>query len=385
MNLLHWQRAGHRVIALVGGATGQIGDPSGKTRDREPQSFYVVQENCAGIEKNIYRIFENHNKYFWDNKSKKEFLNPALIVNNVEWYKSMSALEFVTEIGRHFRMGQMMMKDCVHSRLNSEAGMNYTEFSYQIFQAFDWFNLLKNYDCRFQVGGSDQLGNISSGHEFISRVTKTEVYGLTLPLITTEQGNKYGKTEGNAIWLDPEKTSPFELYQFLIRTRDADIEKLLKFFTFYSVEFIDDICRKHKMKPELRLPQQKLAEQVTLLVHGEEGLKSAQIATKAMYDSSLEHLSQLSHKDVAAIFKGAETKELLLQPGLNVLEFALSAGCFKTEQDAKRIISAGGFSINQKKVTNIDEVLSDAVHILPNKISLARVGKRNYWVVKWHT
>lgn len=383
INLLHWQRGGHQVIALVGGATGRIGDPSGRNKDREEQETHTVISNAFSIEQMIQRIFKNHEDIYWKDKSKEHPLTPIRICNNEDWYKKLNSVDFVCGVGRHFRVGTMLNRTSVASRLNSETGISFTEFTYMIFQAYDWLQLLKKYDCRFQVGGNDQMGNIVAGYDLITRLTDKKVYGMTLPLVTTESGNKYGKSAGNAIWLDPEMTSPFELYQFFIRTKDADVEKLLKLFTFDTVNSIEDLCRRHKEHPEKRLAQKKLADDVTRLVHGEAGLVAAQKATDAMYDTSIEKLSQLSVCDISGIFKGATVVNLLLKPGITILEFALSAACFRNESDARRIIQAGGFYINHQRVTNVDEVLSPSVHVLPNKVSVVRVGKKNYWIVKW--
>nr|CAD7430564.1 unnamed protein product [Timema monikensis] len=326
VNLLHWQRAGQRVVALVGGATGLIGDPSGRTNERIA-------------------------------------LDPSFL----------NAVDLVGQIGRHFRMGTMLSRHSVQSRLASEGGMSFTEFCYQIFQAYDWLQLLQKYDCRFQVGGNDQMGNIMSGHDLISRLTKTKVYGLTLPLITSESGDKFGKSSGSAIWLDSRKTSPFQLYQFFIRVKDSDVGKLLKLFSFEPPGTIDEFVQKHQTKPELRIAQKKLAEQVTLLVHGEEGLRSALQSSATLYEGSLEALGKLNTSELSHMFEGATVCELLLEPGTTLLDLALRAKCFATEGDARRIISAGGFYINQQRAMNIDEVLSATTHILPNNVSLVRV------------
>ncbi|CAH4032571.1 unnamed protein product [Pieris brassicae] len=380
VNLLHWQRGGHNPIALLGGATGYIGDPSGKNTDRLALQRNIIQENINGLKNNLDEVFENHKKYIWSDERK---LKPIKIVNNETWYREINSIQFVSEIGRNFRMGTMLLKQSVQSRINSEVGMSFTEFSYQIFQAYDWLNLLKEFNCKFQIGGSDQMGNISAGHELISRITKQSVYGLTLPLVTTEEGDKFGKSAGNAIWLDPNKTSPYSLYQFFIRTKDSEVEKLLKLFTFYSLGEIKDIMFKHKNHPEDRYPQQCLADQLTVLVHGEEGLKKARIATEAIHSKNVKSLITLSSIELEQVFEGAPVTQLLLSPGITVLELGLKAKCFATEADAMRIIQAGGFYINHQKIKNIQEVITESVHILPNQLSLLRVGKRNHYIVKW--
>ncbi|XP_028173631.1 tyrosine--tRNA ligase, mitochondrial [Ostrinia nubilalis] len=383
INLLHWQRGGHNVIALLGGATGHIGDPSGKTSDRVALQSETIQQNIIGIKKNLETVFENHQKYIWSKEESK--LQPIRIVNNESWYRNIDSIQFVSEIGRNFRMGTMLLKHSVQTRINSEVGMSFTEFAYQVFQSYDWLHLLKEYDCRFQIGGSDQMGNISAGHELISRTAKQDVYGLTLPLVTTEEGDKFGKSAGNAIWLDAQKTSPFGLYQFFIRTKDSEVEKLLKLFSFYSLGEIKDIMFKHQQHPEQRYPQTCLADQLTTLVHGKEGLEQALRATDAIYSKDVKSLVALSSTELEQVFSGAPIVTLLLSPGITVLELGMKANCFPTESDAIRIIEAGGFYINHQRIKKIEEVITQSAHILPNLTSLLRVGKRNYYIVKWQT
>ncbi|XP_041978460.1 tyrosine--tRNA ligase, mitochondrial [Aricia agestis] len=383
INLLHWQRGGHNVIALLGGATGHIGDPSGRSSDRIALASDIIQNNITSIRKNLQIVFENHKKYIWTDDPDK--LKPLRIVNNETWYRKIDSIQFVSEIGRNFRMGTMLLKQSVQTRINSDVGMSFTEFAYQIFQSYDWQHLLKEYNCRFQIGGSDQMGNISAGHELISRTLKTDVYGLTLPLVTTEEGDKFGKSAGNALWLDPMKTSPYSLYQYFIRTKDSDVERLLKLFTFYSLGEIKDIMHKHNQHPEQRYPQQCLAEQLTTLVHGVAGLEKARKASDAIFSKDVNSLVSLNSTDLEQIFEGASVSRLLLSPGMTVLELGMKAKCFPTESDAIRIIQAGGFYINHQRVNKIDEVITQTAHILPNLVSLLRVGKRNYYIVKWQT
>ncbi|KAF6199926.1 hypothetical protein GE061_006224 [Apolygus lucorum] len=380
MNLLHWQRGGHQAIALIGGATGRIGDPSGRNKEREEQNANVVEQNVISLSAQVQRIFKNHEKHLWKDKDN---LKSILVVDNWEWYKNMNAVEFICGIGRNFRMGDMLSRVSVASRLSSEAGLSFTEFSYQIFQSYDWLHLLKKHNCRFQIGGSDQMGNIMSGHELITRVANKTVFGLTVPLITSESGDKFGKSMNNAVWLDPTMTSPFELYQFFIRTPDSQVEKLLNLLTFLSAGAVQDLLIKHTAKPEKRIAQEYLAEQVTLLVHGEEGLAAAKRATAVMYNKDLRVISEMDLNEIKSIFKGAPIVEILLQPGVTVQQAALAAKCFLNESDAVRIISAGGFYINNNRTQNPDEVLVQGLHMLHNDVSLLRVGKKNYWIVKW--
>lgn len=266
MNLLHWQRAGHQVIALLGGATGLIGDPSHRTKERADISNVVANENLESISTNIRTLFENHEKYFWNDQ--KDKLKPPKIVNNLNWYKDINVVDFMRGVGKHFRLGVMMGRSSVQSRLNAEGGMSFSEFTYQIFQAYDWLYLFKTHNCRFQIGGNDQMGNMISGHDLIGRLLDKEVYALTLPLITAEGGKKFGKSLGNAVWLSPSRSSSFQLYQYFIRSKDSDVENYLKLFTFLSLGRIQEIMRNHTKEPHKREAQRELAENVTLLVHG---------------------------------------------------------------------------------------------------------------------
>lgn len=381
INLIHWQRAGHQVIALIGEATAQVGDPSGKTKDREKQDESLIRTNVKGIEKNIRKVFKNHEQYFW--KDRKDPLKPPIIVNNLSWYKSLNVINFMNHIARSFRMGDMLKKQSVVSRLESEHGMSYTEFSYQIFQSYDWAHLYKEYGCRFQVGGSDQMGNIKAGHDLVSKLYGKTVFGLTTPIIQSSSGEKFGKSARNSIWLDPLQSSPLELYQHLIRTPDSDAYDLLKLFSLDTLPAIEDHRRQHEHRPEERDAQKKLAEEVTLLVHGEEGLNSALVSSKALYSQDLEALGSLDATDARQIFPGARIVELLMEPGMSMLELSLSTNCFPREKEANMTITEGGFYVNYKKVQNPQEVISPSAHILPNSLTLLRVGKKNYCVVKW--
>ncbi|EDV57071.1 tyrosine--tRNA ligase, mitochondrial [Drosophila erecta] len=384
MGLIHCQRAGHRPIALVGGATGLIGDPSGRKTERNQLGETVIETNLKAIEQQLRRVFENHEHCLWDSNKQKFPLPPLTVVNNADWYADLQLIDFVANMGRHFRMGSMLSRSSVQSRLESEDGMSFTEFTYQIFQAYDWLHLLRRHNCCFQMGGSDQTGNLMTGHELISRVErKREVFGLTLPLVTTEEGDKFGKSAGNAVWLDGNKTSPFALYQFFLRMPDSEVEKLLKLFTFIPLPQVEQLMREHTKEPEKRKAQTLLAEDVTLLVHGESGLKQAERVTNALYKGNVEGLAELNLPEIQQTFQGATMVNLLTEPGMSILELAMKAKCFPTETDAVRIINAGGFYVNQKRVQNIAEVLTTGVHILRNGISLLRVGKRNFYIVRW--
>ncbi|XP_063240808.1 tyrosine--tRNA ligase, mitochondrial isoform X1 [Bacillus rossius redtenbacheri] len=382
VNLLHWQRAGHRVVVLLGGATGLIGDPSGRSSARPALSEEEVERNTRAIRDNVERIFSNHRRFLW---TPNVDLPEVRFVNNLEWYGSLSAVRLVATAGRHARMAAMLSRHSVQARLSSEAGMSFAEFCYQLFQAYDWLELARRWGCRFQVGGSDQMGNMVSGHDLVSRVAGTPVYALTVPLVTTEAGDKFGKSAGNAVWLDPGRTSPFELYQFLVRVRDSDVERMLKLFTFKPLASVAALMELHQAQPEQRTAQKRLAEQVTLLVHGEEGLRSAREVSAALYEGSLEALARLSTAAMGQVLRGAELRELPLRAGATVLDVAMQARCFPSEGDARRIIGAGGFYVNHQRACNTEEVLSRAAHVLPNNVTLLRVGKKNYYIVKWLT
>ncbi|XP_001361216.2 tyrosine--tRNA ligase, mitochondrial [Drosophila persimilis] len=384
MGLLHCQRAGHRPIALVGGATGLIGDPSGRKTERNQLGESIIESNLKAIEQQLTRVFENHEKCLWDNRKNSTPLQPLTIVNNAEWYANLHLIDFIANMGRHFRMGSMLSRSSVQSRLESEDGMSFTEFTYQIFQAYDWLHLLRKHNCCFQMGGSDQTGNLMTGHELISRVErKREVFGMTLPIVTNEEGDKFGKSAGNAVWLDENKTSPFALYQFFLRMPDSEAEKLLKLFTFIPLPEIEQLMQEHEKEPEKRKAQTLLAEDVTLLVHGENGLKQAERVTNALYKGKVDGLAELNYAEIKQTFQGAAVVDLLTEPGMSILQLAMKAKCFPTETDAVRIINAGGFYVNQKRVQNIAEVITAGIHILRNGVSLLRVGKRNFYIVRW--
>ncbi|XP_046554527.1 tyrosine--tRNA ligase, mitochondrial-like [Haliotis rubra] len=378
--LIHCQRAGHNTIALVGGATAQIGDPSGKTKERIPMKLHQVEENVVKITENLQRVFSHHQNLLWKNNKP---LPEVRILNNLDWYRDMNIVDFLSTTGRHFRMGQMLSRHSVKSRLKSEDGMSFTEFTYQIFQSYDWLHLYKQHQCAIQIGGNDQLGNMTAGYELISRLTDNPVFGLTVPLITSSMGDKLGKTAGNAVWLCPTKTSPYLLYQYFLNLPDTDVEKYLKLLTFLPDQEIQDVLRKHKRNPEQRPGQRKIAEQVLLLVHGEQGLSEAVRWTDALFSGNIEGLARLTHTELLQLFNNADTTEMLLEPGMSVLDVCMKAGCFDRDVDAERIIQAGGVHINHRKVQQPDYVLIAGEHILPSNITLIRVGKKNYYVVKW--
>lgn len=381
MALLHCQRAGHSVIALVGGATAQVGDPSGRSSERPELSKAEVETNVKKISENLHRVFENHKQIFW-NRGDEEPLPPLRIENNLHWYKRLDVVDFLRITGRNLRMGDMLSRTSVQSRLNTAEGLSFTEFSYQALQAYDWMYLHNKFNCTLQIGGSDQMGNIHTGYQLISRVNKTSVTGLTVPLITNESGDKFGKSAGNPVWLDSNKTSPFDFYQFFVRAKDSEVEKYILLLTFIPVQDVKKIMEQHWSNPEKRHAQKILAEKVTLLVHGRDGLVSAQRTTEAFYGNRPEVLAEMTVNEIEAVVKAASSAKLLLEPGISVLDMALKAGCFD-ERNGRRIIESGGLYINLSRVSNPDLILIPEAHILPNGITIVRVGKRNYYLIKW--
>nr|XP_033773457.1 tyrosine--tRNA ligase, mitochondrial isoform X2 [Geotrypetes seraphini]XP_033773469.1 tyrosine--tRNA ligase, mitochondrial isoform X2 [Geotrypetes seraphini]XP_033773480.1 tyrosine--tRNA ligase, mitochondrial isoform X2 [Geotrypetes seraphini] len=378
LTLLRFQRAGHHSIAVIGGATALIGDPSGKTEIREPLSPEQLVRNERGLRECLRRVCAN-GELLGGGKAR----GSLSILNNSAWYEERKALEFLASVGRHFRMGTLLSRHSVQSRLQSPQGMSLVEFLYQMFQAYDFYYLHQHYDCRIQVGGTDQLGNIMTGYEFIHRVTGQDVYGITVPLITSSTGDKLGKSVRNAVWLNREKTSPFEFYQFLVRQEDSCVERLLKLFTFLPLPEIVHIMDMHNKEPEKRGAQKRLAAEVTKLVHGKEGLESAKRCTTALYHSSLDALEAMSDQELKELFRETPFKELMLEPGMTVLDVCRKACAIPDGARGFEMITEGGVRINHHKVWNPQEVLILGQHILKNGLSLLTIGKKHFYVVKW--
>ncbi|KAJ8262353.1 hypothetical protein GJAV_G00165470 [Gymnothorax javanicus] len=382
VGLLHFRSAGHNVIALIGGATALIGDPSGKTTEREKLSGDVVEDNTRGIRESLHRIFTNHELYF-SNKDQK--LGTFTVLNNASWYRGWNVVTFLSEIGRHFRMGTLLSRHSVQSRMKSREGMSLTEFSYQLFQAYDFHHLHQHHDCRIQLGGTDQLGNLMSGHELIHKLTGQTVYGLTVPLVMSTAGDKLGKTGGNAVWLNRERTSPFQLYQYFLRQPDDTVERYLNLFSFLSLAEVEQVMDLQRQDPGKRPAQKRLAAEVTKLVHGKEGLESAKRCTSALFHSSLPALQQMSDSELQELFTEAPFKELLLEPGITVLEACHRVQAVPQGARGYRMVMEGGVWINHSRADNPDQVLIPGLHILSNGLTLLRVGKKNYYIIRWLT
>ncbi|XP_059191365.1 tyrosine--tRNA ligase, mitochondrial [Centropristis striata] len=380
IGLLHFRGAGHHVLAVLGEATAQIGDPSGKTSEREPMSSDTVQANAKSIREDIQRIFTNHELHFHDSARK---LGTVTVLNNLSWYKDRGVVGFLAEAGRHFRMGTMLSRHSVQSRLKSAEGMSLTEFTYQVFQAYDFHHLNQVYGCKIQLGGTDQLGNLMSGHDYIHKVSGEEVYGLTIPLVKSSVGDKLGKTAGNAVWLKRNKTSPFELYQFFLRQPDSSVEEYLKLFTFLPLAEVERVMEQQREDPGKRLAHKRLAAEVTKLVHGKEGFESAKRCTNALYHSSVQALEEMSDEELQELFREAPFHELLLEPGTTVLDACRQVNAIPEGPRGYQMISAGAVWINHRQMEKPELVLIPKLHILSNGLTLLRVGKKNFYIIKW--
>ncbi len=378
MMLVHLQRAGHRPIALVGGATGMIGDPSGKSQERNLLSEEVLRKNENGL--------KNQLKKFLNFESGE---NKALLVNNYDWMKEFSFLDFIREIGKHLTVNYMMAKDSVKKRISAESksGMSFTEFSYQLVQGTDFLHLFQHEGCKLQMGGSDQWGNIITGTELIRRKLGHEnnAYAITCPLITKADGSKFGKTESGNVWLDPEKTSPYEFYQFWLNVSDEDAEKYIKIFTLLTKEKIVELTEEHNKAPHIRLLQSELAKDLTCRVHSEEAYNSAIEASQILFGKgTTDMLRKMDEKTLLSVFKGVPQSEISrteFDDGIGILDFLASkAGAFKSNGEARRMLKDNAVSINKAKINESYTLSSDS--LLNDSYILVQKGKKNYFLVK---
>lgn len=369
MTLCHFQRCGHKVIAVAGGATGMIGDPSGKSAERNLLSAEQVEKNLAGIRENLGRFLDFSHP-----------TAPAKIVNNNDWMKQFTFVEFLRDVGKHFRMGTMLNKESVRARLESEAGMSFAEFSYQLLQAYDFLKLNETEGCTLQVGGSDQWGNITAGIDLIRKLRGIEAFGMTTPLICDCNGQKFGKSEGNAVYLDQRKTSVYDFYQFFIRTVDADVIRYLKVFTFASLDEIAELDKQLKDAPEKRAAQMRLADEVTRMVHGEQGLQTARKASAVLFGESMEGLRA---GDLLSIFANVDSTELprAKVEGAPVLDVAVAAGFCKSKGEGRRLLESGGLYVNNNRVQGLQAKIASS-DIVDGSVLVLRSGKKNYHIVK---
>ena len=364
MLMRHLQNAGHKPLALVGGATGLIGDPrpSGERTLNEPE---VVASWVNGLREQISRFLSFEGE------------NAARLVNNLDWMQDVSAIEFLRDIGKYFRLGQMLSKDIVARRLNSDEGISYTEFSYQILQGYDYLQLYRRYGCTLETGGNDQWGNLVSGVDLIHKVEGKAVSVLTTPIITKADGTKFGKSEGGAIWLNPDMFSPYAFYQFWLQVADDDVVKLLKIFTFLDRDEIEHLGRETAANPRARLGQRRLAEEVTRFVHGGEQLAQVQAATEALWGSG--DLRSVDESTLCSAVEHLPSGEFV--PGdNNIVDAVLAAGFEKGRSAAMRLVRGGGVSLNNVKVESLDQVV-EATDLLPGGFVLLRKGKRNLAVL----
>ncbi len=373
MILRRFQKAGHRPIALVGGATGMIGDPSGKSEERNLLSVDTLHANIAGMERQLRRFLD------FDCGD-----NSAVLVNNHDWMGGFGYLEFLRDVGKHFPVNVMLTKDSVKSRLErTDSGLSYTEFSYMLLQAYDFAHLNRQFGCEIQVGGSDQWGNITAGIDLARRLHSVQLYGMTCPLLTKSDGTKMGKTESGALWLDAEKTSPYHFYQYWINLDDADVDKCLRFFTDLGEEEIDGIVADHEKDAGRRGAQRRLATELTQLVHGQEGLDTAERATEIFFGAEI---SQLDDAQLGAIFADVPSKELprdaLSGDGLGVMDALQQAGLVKSKGEARRIIAQGGGYVNNRRVENIDVRLTGE-HLASQSMIVLRTGKKKYALLRF--
>ncbi len=377
MLLKRFQLAGHKPIALMGGATGMIGDPSGRSQERNLLTEEILRKNLEGIEYQLRKFLD------FDSDAP----NAAELVNNYDWMKKFGFLEFIRDIGKHITVNYMMAKDSVKKRIGEESkqGMSFTEFSYQLVQGYDFLWLYQHKNCKLQMGGSDQWGNITTGTELIRRKTGGEAFALTIPLITKSDGGKFGKTESGNVWLDPERTSPYAFYQFWLNTSDEDAERYIKTFTLLSKEEIDTLIDEHRNVPHERILQKKLAEVTTIMVHSQDDYDNAVEASQILFGKGTrESLGKLDEKTFLDIFEGVPQFEIQMQDvtdGIPVVEILVEkASVFSSKGDLRRLINGGGLSINKEKITN-DQAIIDKNYLLNNKYILVQKGKKNYFII----
>jgi len=370
--LVHLQRAGHKPIALVGGATGMVGDPSGKSQERNLLSEDILQKNLEGIKKQLRKFLD------FDSNS----LTSAEMVNNYDWFREIGFLEFIRDVGKHITVNYMMSKDSVRKRLDSEVGISFTEFTYQLIQGYDFYWLYQNKNCKLQMGGSDQWGNITTGTELIRRKAGGEAFAFTCSLLTKADGGKFGKTESGNVWLDAEKTTPYQFYQFWLNAADTDAEKWIKIFTFLPLNEINDLIEEHHKDESRRILQKRLAKELTIFVHGiDEYLKAVETTDKlfSQKNASAESLSEEDLKSMEGIVHIDYPKEKL-EKGIDAVSFLAETTIFPSKGEARKMIQNGGVSINRTKVAAADQIINDK-KLLHKKYLLVQKGKKNYYLI----
>ncbi len=368
--LMRLQQAGHKPYALVGGATGMIGDPSGKSQERNLLDIQIIENNCKAIKTQLEK--------FLDFNTAKP--NAAIMVNNYDWFKDFTFLDFIRNIGKHISVNYMLAKDSVQNRL--ETGMSFTEFTYQLIQGYDFYYLNNNHNVRLQVGGADQWGNIVTGTELIRKKGGSDAFAFTCKLITKSDGSKFGKSEGGNVWLHRDRTSPYRFYQFWLKQADEDAEKMAYTFSFRSVEELKTIIEEHRNAPHLRKLQKTLAEEMTIMVHSKEDLLFAQQASDILFgQSTVASLRSLNELQLLEVMEGVpqvnSNIESLKETGLNIVSFLADTSILPSKGEAKKMVQNGGISINKEKITGIDFMITEE-YLLNNKYLLIQKGKSNY-------
>lgn len=377
MILRHFQRHGHKPLALIGGATGMIGDPSGKSTERNLLDEDTLRHNQESIKKQLAKFLD------FDS----DLPNKAELVNNYDWIKDFTFLDFARTVGKHITVNYMMAKESVQKRLNGEArdGLSFTEFTYQLLQGYDFLYLYEHKNCRLQMGGSDQWGNITTGAELIRRTNGGEVFALTCPLITKADGTKFGKTEGGNVWLDPRYTSPYKFYQFWLNVSDEDAARYIKVFTSLGLEEIESLIAKHAEAPHMRLLQKRLAEEVTVMVHSRQDYETAVEASNILFgNATSEALKKLDEDTLLAVFEGVPMFEVSrdeLAGGVKAVDLLVEkAAVFPSKGEMRKLVQGGGVSLNKEKLASFDQMITSA-DLLNGKYLIVQKGKKNYYLV----
>ncbi|MEO8416761.1 MAG: tyrosine--tRNA ligase [Ginsengibacter sp.] len=375
MVLMHLQKFGHKPIALVGGATGMVGDPSGKSEERNLLGRDILNHNVAAVKKQLEK--------FLDFDAKKK--NAAEMVNNYDWFRDISFLDFIRDVGKHISVNYMMAKDSVRKRFEGENGMSFTEFTYQLVQGYDFYWLYKNKNCQFQFGGSDQWGNIVTGTELIRRKSGGEAFAFTCPLLTKSDGSKFGKSEKGNVWLSADKTSPYSFYQFWLNTADQDAERFLKVFTFLSQQEIHNLVQQHHGYEHLRILQKKLAEEITCLVHSRAAYEFAVKASSILFNNdTAQTLKELNEEQLLQVLEGVpfiDIERKILNEGMDIITLLIDTKIFNSKGDARKMLAGGGVFVNKEKVTSVDAAVNDGM-LLNEKYVLIQKGKKNYYLLK---
>ncbi len=371
--LVHLQRAGHKPIALVGGATGMVGDPSGKSEERNLLDEDTLNRNVAGVKAQLEKFLDFN----------PSMPNAAEMANNYDWFKNIKFIDFLRDTGKHITINYMMAKDSVRKRIEGEVGLSYTEFAYQLMQGYDFYWLYTHKNCKLQMGGSDQWGNITTGTELVRRKAGGEAFAFTCPLITKADGGKFGKTESGNVWLDSNRTSPFQFYQFWLNATDADAGKWIKIFTFLPKENIESILADHRKDESLRLLQKKLAEEITIFVHGKEEYQKAVETTQKLFANQNATAESLSTEDLEGMegiirFDYDSDK---IHTGIDIISFLAETGIFTSKGEARKMVQGGGVSLNRKKIDSLQYVIDNS-SLLYNKYILIQKGRKNYYLVK---